>query len=227
MFIFSPHVIHEIFVILDVDRPGVEERDHTVDPALFGDLYGLNVVEARFFDARIRQAPYEHRVSVVIDLFPLESGAHFPHGLTPCIGALGDGLHVETVRFHFVYPITREGPVVADFYAVDFVLVPHLAKPGRDVGIIDAVSRADCEEAAVGPFSIWGLVGVLLLEVCDALFREEILLQNIDNRVSRLAYEERCRGEVGRGREVAPAEGVGVIDVLELKTEIALDGLRN
>ena len=96
-------------------------------------------------------------------------------------------------------PITREGPVVADFYTVDFVLVPHLAKPGRDVGIIDAVSRADGEEAAVGPFSIWGLVGVLLLEVCDALFREEILLQNIDNRVSRLAYEERRRGEVGRG----------------------------
>ena len=100
-----------------------------------------------------------------------------------------------------------------------------MAKPGRDVGIIDAVSRADGEEAAVGPFSIWCLVGVLLLEVCDALFREEILLQNIDNRVSRLAYEECRRGEVGCGREVAPAEGVGVIDVLELKTEIALDGV--
>ena len=44
------------------------------------------------------------------------------------------------------------------------------------VGIVDAVPRADGEEAAVRPFPIGGLVCVLVLQVLHPFFREEILL---------------------------------------------------
>ena len=51
-----------------------------------------------------------------------------------------------------------------------------------------------------------GLVGVLFLQVLHPFLREEILLQDVDDRVPGLSYEERRASEVCRRGEVAPAE---------------------
>ena len=101
-----------------------------------------------------------------------------------------------------------------------------MTKPRGHVGIIDTVPRADGEEAAVRPFPIRGLVGVLVLQVLDSFLREEILLEDVDDRVPGLAYEKGCTSEVRCRGEVAPAEGVCVINVLELKAEFALYRLK-
>ena len=95
--IVSPHVIHKVLKIFDVNHPRIEEGDRAVDPPLIRNFHGLYIVQARFFDGGICQAPDEDRVSVIVDLFRLQGGPHFPHWLAPGIGPLGDGLHFKAV----------------------------------------------------------------------------------------------------------------------------------
>ena len=70
------------------------------------------------------------------------------------------------------------------------MLIPHFAKPLRHGGIIDPVPLAHGQEALLLPQAVWGLCGVLLLQVFDPLLREEILLEDIDHGIVPFSDQE-------------------------------------